>query len=79
MLFIDDFTETWTTDYCFAWAWYLSNDFHMFLTAPVIIYVLLLNKKIGAALVGALFVLFSGVEIFVWLSNGYNEGQMDNF
>ena len=40
--FIDDFTEGFSgNNYCFNWAWYLSNDFQMFLTAPIIIFVML--------------------------------------
>ena len=75
LLFIDDFTENWDGDnYCFGHSWYLSNDFHMFLTVPIIIFTLLQSRKIGAALIGVLFVLFSGISIYVYQTNEYTNG-----
>ena len=78
VLLMDDFLSHWgdqqngASDYCFGWAWYLSCDFHMFLTAPIIIYILTKSKKMGWALISALFVIFTLVMTYVWYANGYS-------
>ena len=79
VLLMDNFLSHWgdhdhAGDYCFGWAWYLSNDFHMFLTAPIIIYVLHLNKKIGWSLISVLVVATTLVMTFVWYTNEYSKG-----
>jgi hypothetical protein len=47
LLFIDNLFNDDATNYCFAWGWYLSNDFQMFLMTPFLIYLYTRNKFIG--------------------------------
>ena len=52
-------------------SWYLSNDFQMFLTAPLVVFVLMKNYKVGTALVVVLFFAASGITTFVWDTNNF--------
>jgi len=67
VLFIDDLDKNGTR--CFGIAWYLSNDFQMFLGAPIIIIILLKSKKIGFSFIFILFVIFSLISTYIWHVN----------
>jgi len=48
---------------CAGWGWYLASDFQMFLTAPIIIYVLQKSRKGGFLLITLLVAQYSNLAI----------------
>ena len=47
LLYIDNLFGRHSSQYCFAWGWYLSNDFQMFLVSPFLLFLYTRNKKLG--------------------------------
>ena len=47
VLYIDNLFGRDTSQYCFAWGWYLSNDFQMFLVSPFLLFLYSRRKKLG--------------------------------
>ena len=66
-MFIDDLKGT----QCFGISWYLSNDFQMFLTAPILVFIFIKSEIGGYILSFLLFVGASFVTSYSWGANGY--------
>lgn len=59
VLYIDNFFGRNTSQYCFGWGWYLSNDFQMFLVSPFVLFLYCKNKRLGLfSLMGLLSLSF---------------------
>jgi peptidoglycan/LPS O-acetylase OafA/YrhL len=67
--FLDDFLVT-SSNYCFGWGWYLSNDFQMFLITPIFLWIYIRNRTVGKLAICGLIVASWITAIFVgsWLN-----------
>lgn len=66
--FLDDFLVT-SSNYCFGWGWYLSNDFQMFLITPIFLWIYIKNKTLGKlAIVGLMIISYIiALSVGSWL------------
>uniref|UniRef100_A0A914DQP3 Nose resistant to fluoxetine protein 6-like n=1 Tax=Acrobeloides nanus TaxID=290746 RepID=A0A914DQP3_9BILA len=62
LLYLNNYVH-WKTE-CYGVSWYLATDMQMFAFTPLLLIPLALNKFVGLAVAGALFILSSAANIF---------------
>lgn len=78
LLYIDNLFGRDTSDYCFAWGWYLSNDFQMFLVSPALIFLYVSRKRLAVCLMFLLLGLSLFSSFLISFLNGFKADRGAN-
>eukprot|EP00826_Nyctotherus_ovalis_P061750 TRINITY_DN881_c0_g1_i8.p1 TRINITY_DN881_c0_g1~~TRINITY_DN881_c0_g1_i8.p1 ORF type:complete len:666 (-),score=107.02 TRINITY_DN881_c0_g1_i8:289-2286(-) len=79
LLYASNFFSSFA-DMCIDWTWYIMVDMQMFLISPIVMLVFSLSLNIGFLVLGACFLLSTGIQIFgifYYKMNYYNKNYSD--